>query len=88
MVTMASQTRRIFALASLVEPDREAVWRWFYHERLPVADGQTPCDLLFTGQGAWLETWLEGVIAADTDLSNVRPLVAEPRRRITMRSSV
>lgn len=48
---MSTVSRRIFALASLIEPEPVAVWQWFMSTPLIDSRGMTACELFFAGHG-------------------------------------
>lgn len=56
-------SHRIFALASLIEPDPIAAWQWFMCTPLITSGGMTACELLFTGQGDRVIAFLRHALA-------------------------
>lgn len=61
---MSTVTRRIFALASLIEQDPSATWQWFMSTPLPGTGDQTACELLFAGKGERVIVFLRRALAA------------------------
>ncbi len=70
---MSTVTRRIFALASLIEPDPSATWQWFMSTPLPGTGEQTACDLLFAGRGDRVIRFLRRALAEQFAGSRVVP---------------
>ncbi|MET4675826.1 MULTISPECIES: hypothetical protein [unclassified Luteibacter] len=73
---MTAVSRRILALASLIEPDPTAAWQWFMSTPLITAGGMTACELLFAGQGDRVIAFLRHALIdqfAETKIVPFRP---------------
>jgi len=79
---MSTVTRRIFALASLIEPDPSETWQWFMSTPLPGTGDQTACELLFAGKGERVIVFLRRALAAHLAGSRVVPFPSAWRQAV------